>query len=298
MIQSFERRVKCPCCQWTNKVHVERIGEEQLRKWVQKYYSKQVDRDMYHHIQGIRLQNCARCSTYYYSDVPTREYAKQIYTDLIDPRVSFEKHVESSSHKKVKARTLLKKLIVLSGNARIHKLIDVGCGWGSFMAAAKTIGIEPLGVETADPKVGYLRGKGFNIVTSLVDIEESLYDIAILNQVLEHVSNPLEILRAIEKSLIADGVVYISVPRYDKSILKKKLLCEKGPLQPLEHLNMFSKRGILVMGESCGLELITKKNLVNMIVKAKLSGGLKTVLWLALKVIKPNGAYILIKKGN
>jgi SAM-dependent methyltransferase len=94
-------------------------------------------------------------------------------------------------------------------------LLDVGCGEGTFLAAASSrydaYGVEP-DPEAADRARLLLPGR---ITTgTLADLppEPANYDAITLFEVLEHLANPLETLVACRKLLRPGGTIVISVP--------------------------------------------------------------------------------------
>ena len=58
---------------------------------------------------------------------------------------------------------------------------------------------------------------------------------------LEHLDKPNDVLNIIKK-LGTKNCIFISVPNGTEIINKEKILAKKGPVQPLEHLNCFSKK--------------------------------------------------------
>ena len=70
------------------------------------------------------------------------------------------------------------------------------------------------------------------------------FDIIRLEQVLEHIDNLEETLFLLKKFLKKGGIVTIGVPDGKYEIKNNILKIEKGPIQPLEHLNCFSKKSL------------------------------------------------------
>jgi 2-polyprenyl-3-methyl-5-hydroxy-6-metoxy-1,4-benzoquinol methylase len=94
-------------------------------------------------------------------------------------------------------------------------LLDVGCGEGTFLAAASSR-YDVYGVEPDPEAAGRARTLLPERITTgtLSDLpsEPPNYDVITLFEVLEHVADPLETLVACRKLLGPGGVIVISVP--------------------------------------------------------------------------------------
>ena len=107
-------------------------------------------------------------------------------------------------------------------NNKTPSLLDIGSGLGVFPYAIKQLGWECLAIDpdsvaikhiTEDLKIDAICGdfmslkplKKFNIIT--------------LNKVLEHVKNPIEILKNTHFWLLEKGFVYIELPDGEAAIV-------------------------------------------------------------------------------
>lgn len=89
------------------------------------------------------------------------------------------------------------------------RAIDFGCGEGKLLNWLQDFGWDTYGIE---PSVDVAFLRHHRLATPPQD---GSFDLAILHHVLEHVPNPLEILRQLADSLREGGVLFISVPRLD-----------------------------------------------------------------------------------
>lgn len=100
------------------------------------------------------------------------------------------------------------------------RLLDFGSGKGLFLAVAKEFGWRGLGIETAKDRADFAREKYRVEVRQEFyaggKIEEGNFDMITLNHVLEHLPDPLSLLKElVDSNLSKDGLVYIEVPRAD-----------------------------------------------------------------------------------
>jgi SAM-dependent methyltransferase len=98
----------------------------------------------------------------------------------------------------------------LFGAARDRKLLDVGCGDGSFLLAAQESGWHAVGTErNAEPA----RKSGLEVFPD-VGTAAALgpYDCITLWHVLEHMPDPRATLRDCRNSLNPEGLLFVAVP--------------------------------------------------------------------------------------
>jgi hypothetical protein len=90
------------------------------------------------------------------------------------------------------------------------------------------------------------------------------FDVINLEQVLEHLVDPIEVLSHLRDSLEKNGILRVSVPDGRKMAARLAPLTpttsvEPGylmPVQPLEHLNCFTHASLAAIGQSAGLRLV------------------------------------------
>jgi len=94
-----------------------------------------------------------------------------------------------------------------------RKLLDIGCGIGVFLHSAKRAGWSPIGCETSEHAAGFAKKHyGVEIVSNLTAFAQASFDVVRLSHVLEHIPEPLGIVKEIERLLRPNGLVAIIVP--------------------------------------------------------------------------------------
>jgi 2-polyprenyl-3-methyl-5-hydroxy-6-metoxy-1,4-benzoquinol methylase len=96
-----------------------------------------------------------------------------------------------------------------------QKVLDIGCGSCVSLLEVRNLGGTPFGIET-DPNVRAIADH-FDLNVHIGNIydkpfPEETFDLIVLNQVIEHVPEPLEVLRAVRQRLKPDGRVMLAFP--------------------------------------------------------------------------------------
>jgi 2-polyprenyl-3-methyl-5-hydroxy-6-metoxy-1,4-benzoquinol methylase len=94
-------------------------------------------------------------------------------------------------------------------------LLEIGCAHGERLHYLRTLGWNVQGVEFSDMAASRAREKGLPCITSSIEDcswPEGSFDVIIMSMVLEHLSDPLSILRRVNRLLKPGGRLLLSVP--------------------------------------------------------------------------------------
>ena len=128
---------------------------------------------------------------------------------------------------------------MLDALPRAARLLDVGCGTGDLVLAARGAGLEAIGVEP-DPQMAGLAGSRLGedvVVAGLPDLPQADdgFDAVIANFVLNHVDDPRAGARELARVAAAGGVVratiWGSMPP-PQALMWHGLLDEAGAVRP------------------------------------------------------------------
>lgn len=89
------------------------------------------------------------------------------------------------------------------------RVLDFGCGDGKFLDRLQNRGWETYGIE---PAMGVAFGRHRRLD---VPPQDGSFDFVIVHHVLEHVPEPLDLLRQLGGAMREGGVLFISLPRLD-----------------------------------------------------------------------------------
>jgi len=99
--------------------------------------------------------------------------------------------------------------------ADVGSLLDVGCGNGYFMERMRSLGWSVTGVDPDPSAVSYAAGQGLRVFHGTVaDVpDEARFDVIVLSHVIEHVPDPIQLLRDCERRLRpGSGRLIITTP--------------------------------------------------------------------------------------
>jgi len=112
--------------------------------------------------------------------------------------------------------TRLERLVRQTRQAQPHgRLIDVGCGAGQLLSEASRYW-QCHGLEPSVAAAEQARQRGFEVIADSFEraaIASASYDVVTLIGVLEHVLDPVDVLRKANRILKPRGVVVVKVPK-------------------------------------------------------------------------------------
>lgn len=142
------------------------------------------------------------------------------------------------------------------------RVLDYGCGSGFYAGCFQRHGCDVLGVDF-NPEMLQIAQDIFKVKGLMTSAEELLknndrFDLIILNQVLEHVGNPVELLGQLRRLLRRGGILFISVPNRDFIRIRGKF--RAGELNagnyPPHHVSFWSIKSLNTALSAAGLKAL------------------------------------------
>ncbi len=182
------------------------------------------DRGMSHIMKDAKARDfisiacCQNCGLVQLKDVPNEQDLFEFYKSKY--RVQYRKQDRPSSKHVYRAGALaisrLKKIAPFI--EKNTKLLDIGSGGGEFTYLASRMGAEASGI---DPSSGYLEfGKNHYSINveqkQISELEDThSYQIVTMFHVLEHLPNPLKVIKKVHQILKVGGYFVIEVPNLE-----------------------------------------------------------------------------------
>jgi 2-polyprenyl-3-methyl-5-hydroxy-6-metoxy-1,4-benzoquinol methylase len=137
------------------------------------------------------------------------------------------------------------------------KILDIGCGFGETLGYHTARGCEVYGVEADDNIKRVAEKFNFNVKVGLFSAEDypkEYFDYVTMDQVIEHVSGPLNVLKDIAFILKPGGTLILSTPNakgWGIKFFGRKWIHWHTPY----HLQIFSNKSLKDYAEKAGFVL-------------------------------------------
>ncbi len=174
-------------------------------------------------IDGWHIGKCGNCSQIYLNPMPvftpSREFS-EMSLDFQYTRFQHQITEDTLQHDKRQLAFQLATVSAYAGRSfATGRFLDIGCGSGSSVWAAGTLGWQAVGVDI-DPALIALGRQRLGIDIRCNSFLESRFDagqfdFVRLRDVIEHLPNPYAVLQEVKRVLSPGGVVLIATPNED-----------------------------------------------------------------------------------
>ncbi|KPF51159.1 hypothetical protein IP87_16520 [beta proteobacterium AAP121] len=206
------------------------------------------------HLLGLQTVGCTRCGLMQTNPRPDAaglsafyaQHYRRLYQGVHDPSDAYVAAYRKDSRLRYTVEHLLRVL-------RLHDdslLLDYGCGEGSLFAAFREAGYAGrlAGVEPNPEFARYAAKNGRADVQPEVRTFQAL-DAVVINHALEHLADPVAVLRDLATRLKPGGYLYLDVPDADR-------YTHVGDLH-LAHILHFTLRTLPVLVRAAGYEVLS-----------------------------------------
>lgn len=158
----------------------------------------------------------------------------------------------------------LKSFGWIEGPHNTGRLLDYGCGNGSFLNQMRKLGWEVSGIEF-DERSAETAYKYFGIPVILEDSKETIlqpnfHDAVTMNHVIEHLQNPLKTLQFCHETLCVGGQIVITTPNANSLAHRLYKQAWRG-LEFPRHLFVFTPKSLCLLVEKAGFDILSVKTL-------------------------------------
>jgi len=159
------------------------------------------------------IKECHDCKIVFTHPLPeglTEAYDEDYY------KIWYEKQLRQ------RVKLWRRRLKIVKKFSKYGKLLDVGTGDGLFLKVAKTANFNICGTEISPDAVRAAKNL-YNLDIHLTEIEnadfeENSFDVITIWHVIEHVKNPLEVMKTLYKLSKPGAVVFVATPNLEKHL--------------------------------------------------------------------------------
>ncbi len=214
---------------------------------------------------GTPYFHCSHCGTDMAAGIPTAaslrrfydsEYPRRFHDDCVaEPRLEL-------------FASILDRLQTVGS---IGRLLDVGCGGGHLLAAARTRGLQTVGIDLSHQACAVAHRAGIPAIQAesmALPLRQRYLGAVSLVNVLDQTSDPMGTLREAYRVLAPGGHLVIRIPNATFHRPWVRLLTSLGPLvrwhgwdrYPTLHLFAFTRRSLCALGGRAGFAVLEVRN--------------------------------------
>ena len=212
--------------------------------------------------ENIRdIYSCRRCQTKFYLPIPEINELNLCYEN--NYFINFKKDKWRNYYR---GKFIAKHLASWKDNGSI---LEIGCANGDILRGIRDFsGWKVFGIETSSFASKYARDfYHLDVKTGSIENQypNNQFDFILVNNVLEHVNNPISFLNHVSNLLKQKGRLLLSVPNGTNDISPNKILWDKElkpfPTKHRGHIFFFDKCSLSLMFKKVGLHVLTWKTL-------------------------------------
>ena len=229
---------------------------------------------------AYRVVRCNACGLVYVNPRQQEEYVTEIYRDAgyfsraEDSTTGYSHYV---ADKDLHVLFFQEQLTALESRIPRGRLLDVGCAYGFLLEAAARRGWQPRGVELSADAAEHVRREFglpvFNGKLRDARFADAEFDAVVMNDVIEHMTDPLAELREVQRLLRSGGMVMLHTPN-EASPWHWLMGSRWIHLKPAEHLYYFSPATLSEMLRRAGFEVLYARPRAKMTNAAYIAGVL------------------------
>ena len=140
------------------------------------------------------------------------------------------------------------------------RVLDVGCAAGDFLLMAKDdyemwgTDYSEFAVGKAKTRIPEIQDRLFSGSADDLDLADGFFDAITLWDVIEHLDDPVRIVKALKPKLKPGGSIFVSTPNAG-ALIARMMGKRWAFMHPPEHVLFFEKQHISSMMNQCGLEM-------------------------------------------
>jgi SAM-dependent methyltransferase len=252
------QRLSCPLCgRPAGPIFSRSYGLPQLQAMIARAEWGGLPAD-----KSYELRHCAACAFHFQTWVMDEPELASWYSPPVGPDFFRQEIARQRLHSIGHALTEILVFRQLCPET-MPVVLDFGCHWGKWAGAALALGCDVYGVDVNRDAADFCARRGIRMVDR-AELGRLRFDFINVDQVMEHLSDPLSIARELAGCLKPGGFLKLSTPgnsRLPKILRKAQTTGDNAvldqrtldPVYPLEHVNLFTRAALQRVGETVGL---------------------------------------------
>ena len=209
------------------------------------------------------IVKCADCAIVYLRTRPSRESMEAKYQTYADgaSHMRLPVTVDEIRTSGLRREYFMQELLsfVKQPGGMPGRLLDIGCGWGAFLANAREKGFEPFGVEICAKMANFANSvMGLKVLVQQLEdtlFAEGVFNVVSIIHVFEHLPNQKSALAYIHHILRPEGIFCGIVPNYG-SLCSKSQRDNWSWLDPEMHYIHFTPVTLRLALEKQGFKVL------------------------------------------
>jgi 2-polyprenyl-3-methyl-5-hydroxy-6-metoxy-1,4-benzoquinol methylase len=217
-----------------------------------------IERDSWH------VYRCSSCGLGFLDPRPSKQDISKLYSKEYCEDQFVEGGEVGSPEFKKRLSLETHRVRFFRGLKRKGKILDIGCGYGYFLEACRTMyGYDVHGLDVSGWAAHYAAEKlGLSVTVGEIDtvnLPPNSYDVITMWHFLEHTRDPREAILKAMDLLKKDGILVIEVPNYDGTDARKNWDNWVG-WQPPYHFYHFTPQTLKQLLGTCGFLVVKSKD--------------------------------------
>lgn len=191
-----------------------------------------------------------KCSSCHFLFVVFKEDIVKFYSELRDPE-----YEEGRDYRMEQQRELLKTLNRYAPQCKT--LLDIGAGTGMLVEVANRMGYKAVGIEPSIWAAEHAQSRGLDVRCGTIrsqNIPKESFDLVTLVDVIEHVSEPMELLQESLAALSPKGYLLLNTPNVGS--LMARILGFRWWHYRIAHVGYFNKKNITSALDQSGCAIV------------------------------------------
>ncbi len=222
---------------------------------------------------SMKVHRCSNCGLGFLDPRPSQEELEDLYREAYFSERYDEGVPPGSPEYKRRLGGEEHRIKFIRKERPSGRLLDIGCGYGYFLAASRNHGYEVEGVDVSRWAARYAIEE-LGLPVTLGQIKDIVFpgggfDVITMWHFLEHAQDPHLVLRQARSWLKQDGILVIDVPNYEGTDARKMWNRWDGWSLPY-HLWHFTDHALRELLAQHGLAVVRRKDYHSDFIKARL----------------------------